>query len=81
MVLFSNIKKNQNFVFLHTFYSIFLFKVIFLAYECTFISANHIINNIGCLGQTGKNAVILMKSNFYKLSKNARKWNFMKKKK
>ena len=43
----------------------FLFKFIFLEYECTFISANHTIYNIGYLEQTGKNAVILMKSNIF----------------
>ena len=47
-----------------------------------FISANHILYNIGYLEQTGENnSVILMKSTFYNFSKKyARKWNFMKKK-
>ena len=63
-------KKNHPFVFqkikfLPSFFPYFLFKFIFLAYECTFTSANHIIFYIGYLEKTGKKiAVILMKSNF-----------------
>ena len=53
----------------------------FLAYESTVISANDIIYHIGYLEKTGKTfALILMKSNIYNRSKNARKLNFMKKK-
>ena len=36
------------------FFQNFLFKFIFLAYECNFISANHTIINIRYLEQTGK---------------------------
>ena len=40
--------------FLHTFSPHFLLRFIFLAYECTFVCANHIIYKIGYLEQTGK---------------------------
>ena len=39
--------KIHNFVLLHTYLTNFLFKFISLAYECIFVSANHIIYDIG----------------------------------
>ena len=57
----------------------FLFQFISPAYNCVFISVNHIIYNIGYFKQTGKNAVILIKSIFQIFLKNARKLNFIKK--
>ena len=54
--LFCLKKKNQNFAFLQKFFFFpyFLFKFIFLVYECTFISTNHITYSIRYLEQTGK---------------------------
>ena len=64
-------------MFLHTVLTHFLCKFISLAYECTFISSNHIIYNIGYLKQTVE---ILMSSRYFFALKK-RKMEFMKQKK
>ena len=46
------------------FFQIFYSKFTFLAYECTFTSANHTIYNIGYFEQTGKKCSIFVKSYF-----------------
>ena len=51
---------------LHLLFQHFLFGFIFLAYECTFIYANHIIYIIGYLEQTGKKLQSLLYSYSHK---------------
>ena len=63
-------------VFLHIFFQIFCSKFTFLAYECTFTSANHTIYDIGYLEQTGKKCSIFVKSyftNFFSRKKKKKK--------
>ena len=64
-------------MFLHTVLTHFLCKFISLAYECTFISSNHIIYNIGYLKQT----VEILKSSRYFFALKKRKMEFYETKK
>ena len=54
------VSKKSKFCVSTYFLTYFLFQFISQAYACAFISANHVIYNIGYFKQTGKNAVILI---------------------
>ena len=72
--------KKSKFCISTHFFTQFLFKFKFLAYECTFISAIYIIYTIGCLKQTGKKECTYLDNKYFlHFFKNAWKFNFMKK--